>query len=213
RLEQRAHGRLAQRAHGRLAQRSHGRLELLASRRPPPSTSPNYPTPNSHSRCYTASSTPPSPPLSTTPPAPTRPPPLSGSCSIGRRRRRRSRERHTMRSPPYPLPPNPNSGEWGVGGTSLPPFYVLVYIDNLVFATTDTEALTLVKSELQKRHTCTNLGPSALQLPVLLAIAHSSVYQPLALSSTFGRVLRRTWGSCLEDGVQLSSLDTQTLLG
>ncbi|CAI7853180.1 unnamed protein product, partial [Closterium sp. NIES-54] len=42
--------------------------------------------------------------------------------------------------------------------TSLPPFYVLVYIDDLVFATTDTEALTLVKSELQKRHTCTNLG-------------------------------------------------------
>ncbi|CAI7792788.1 unnamed protein product [Closterium sp. NIES-54] len=32
--------------------------------------------------------------------------------------------------------------------TSLPPFYVLVYIDDLVFATVDTEALTLVKSEL-----------------------------------------------------------------
>ncbi|CAI7866034.1 unnamed protein product [Closterium sp. NIES-53] len=29
--------------------------------------------------------------------------------------------------------------------TSLPPFYVLVYADDLVFATTDTEALTLVK--------------------------------------------------------------------
>ncbi|CAI7738545.1 unnamed protein product [Closterium sp. NIES-54] len=42
--------------------------------------------------------------------------------------------------------------------TSLPPFYVLVYVDNLVFATADTEALTLVKSELQKRHTCTYLG-------------------------------------------------------
>ncbi|CAI7885960.1 unnamed protein product, partial [Closterium sp. NIES-54] len=42
--------------------------------------------------------------------------------------------------------------------TSLPPFYILVYIDDLVFATADTEALTLVKSELQKRHTCTDLG-------------------------------------------------------
>ncbi|CAI7731150.1 unnamed protein product [Closterium sp. NIES-54] len=42
--------------------------------------------------------------------------------------------------------------------TSLPPFYVLVYVDDLVFATADTEALTLLKSELQKRHTCTNLG-------------------------------------------------------
>ncbi|CAI7912168.1 unnamed protein product [Closterium sp. NIES-54] len=40
----------------------------------------------------------------------------------------------------------------------VPPFYVLVYVDDLVFATADTEALTLVKSELQKRHTCTDLG-------------------------------------------------------
>ncbi|CAI7812636.1 unnamed protein product [Closterium sp. NIES-54] len=42
--------------------------------------------------------------------------------------------------------------------TSLSPFYVLVYVEDLVFATADTEALTLVKSELQKRHTCTDLG-------------------------------------------------------
>ncbi|CAI7793739.1 unnamed protein product, partial [Closterium sp. NIES-54] len=41
--------------------------------------------------------------------------------------------------------------------TSLPSFYVLLYIDNIVFATADTEALTLVKSELQKRHACTDL--------------------------------------------------------
>ncbi|CAI7779169.1 unnamed protein product [Closterium sp. NIES-54] len=42
--------------------------------------------------------------------------------------------------------------------TSLLPFYVLLYDNDLVFATADTEALTLVKSELQNRHTCTNLG-------------------------------------------------------
>ncbi|CAI7779128.1 unnamed protein product [Closterium sp. NIES-54] len=42
--------------------------------------------------------------------------------------------------------------------TPLPLFYVLVYVDDLVFATVDTEARTLVKSELQKRHTCTDLG-------------------------------------------------------
>ncbi|CAI7848435.1 unnamed protein product [Closterium sp. NIES-54] len=41
---------------------------------------------------------------------------------------------------------------------TLPPFYVLVYVDDLVFATADTEALAHVKSELQKRHTCTDLG-------------------------------------------------------
>ncbi|CAI7786270.1 unnamed protein product [Closterium sp. NIES-54] len=42
--------------------------------------------------------------------------------------------------------------------TLLPPFYVLVYEDDLVFASADTETLALVKSELQKRHTCTDLG-------------------------------------------------------
>ncbi|CAI7931665.1 unnamed protein product [Closterium sp. NIES-54] len=42
--------------------------------------------------------------------------------------------------------------------SSLPPFYVLVYVDALVFASPDTEALTLVKCQLQKRHTCTDLS-------------------------------------------------------
>ncbi|CAI7782052.1 unnamed protein product [Closterium sp. NIES-53] len=42
--------------------------------------------------------------------------------------------------------------------TTLPPFYILVYVDDLVFATADTEALALVKAELQERHTCTDLG-------------------------------------------------------
>ncbi|CAI7898494.1 unnamed protein product [Closterium sp. NIES-53] len=42
--------------------------------------------------------------------------------------------------------------------TTLPPFYVLVYVDDLVFATADAEALAHVKSKLQKRHTCTDLG-------------------------------------------------------
>ncbi|CAI7869919.1 unnamed protein product [Closterium sp. NIES-53] len=80
----------------------------------------------------------------------------------------------------------------------LPPFYVLVY-------STAHHHTYLVTHGAP----C----PSALRLPVLLATALSSVYRPLALSSTFGRVLRQAWGSCLEDGVQLSSLVTQTLLG
>ncbi|CAI7812943.1 unnamed protein product [Closterium sp. NIES-53] len=42
--------------------------------------------------------------------------------------------------------------------TSLLPFYVFVYVDNLLFATANTEALALVILELQKRHTCTDLG-------------------------------------------------------
>ncbi|CAI7846015.1 unnamed protein product [Closterium sp. NIES-53] len=42
--------------------------------------------------------------------------------------------------------------------TLLALFYILVYVDNLVFATADTTGLAHVKSELQKRHTCTDLG-------------------------------------------------------
>ncbi|CAI7845575.1 unnamed protein product, partial [Closterium sp. NIES-53] len=42
--------------------------------------------------------------------------------------------------------------------TSLPPFYILVYVDDLVFATADTGGLAYVKSKLLKRHTCTDLG-------------------------------------------------------
>ncbi|CAI5941108.1 unnamed protein product [Closterium sp. NIES-64] len=42
--------------------------------------------------------------------------------------------------------------------TSLPPFYILVYVDDLVFATANTAGLAHLKSELQNRHTCTDLG-------------------------------------------------------
>ncbi|CAI7863945.1 unnamed protein product [Closterium sp. NIES-53] len=38
------------------------------------------------------------------------------------------------------------------------PFFVLVYIDDMVFATSDRHALASVKEELQRRHTCTDLG-------------------------------------------------------
>ncbi|CAI7745723.1 unnamed protein product [Closterium sp. NIES-53] len=41
---------------------------------------------------------------------------------------------------------------------SLSPFYILVYVDDLVFATANTEALALVKAELQRGHTCIDLG-------------------------------------------------------
>ncbi|CAI7839061.1 unnamed protein product [Closterium sp. NIES-53] len=121
--------------------------------------------------------------------------------------------------------------------TSLPPFYVLVYVDDLVFATADTEGLTLVKYELQKRHTCTDLGPSALWLPVpspqptplstshslsappsdesvepsglypelvgclmyLMTCARPDLTYPLSLLARYVALVRRAWGSCLED--------------
>ncbi|CAI7882317.1 unnamed protein product, partial [Closterium sp. NIES-53] len=155
------------------------------------------------------------------------------------------------------------------------------YVDDLVFATADTEALTLVKSELQKRHTCTNLGelrsylglqitrdrarctitltqshmvhqalqrfgfqysspqltplstshslstppsdksvePSGLYpelvgcLMYLMTCTRPDLVYPLSLLARYVAPVRRAWGLCLEDGVQLSSLVTQTLPG
>ncbi|CAI7758491.1 unnamed protein product, partial [Closterium sp. NIES-54] len=63
--------------------------------------------------------------------------------------------------------------------TSLPPFYILVYVDDLVFATADTEALPLVKSELHKRHTCTDLGHSLLAPPSDESVEPSGPYPEL----------------------------------
>ncbi|CAI7835383.1 unnamed protein product [Closterium sp. NIES-53] len=67
----------------------------------------------------------------------------------------------TLRTTPAALGFAPSTADPSLflrADTTLPPFYVLVYIDNFVFATADTEALAHVKSELQKRHTCTHLG-------------------------------------------------------
>ncbi|CAI5955994.1 unnamed protein product, partial [Closterium sp. NIES-65] len=55
--------------------------------------------------------------------------------------------------------PTPDPSLFLRTGTTLPQFYVLVYVDDLVFATADTEALAHVKSELQKRYTCIDLPP------------------------------------------------------
>ncbi|CAI7931256.1 unnamed protein product, partial [Closterium sp. NIES-54] len=124
--------------------------------------------------------------------------------------------------------------------TSLPPFYVLVYVDDLVFATADTEALTLVKSKLQKRHTCTDLGELRSYLGLKITRDRARRTITLTQSHMVHQVLQRfgfqysspqltprctgmlqrgycvtcavrpAWGLCLENGVQLSSLVTQT---
>ncbi|CAI7790125.1 unnamed protein product, partial [Closterium sp. NIES-53] len=75
--------------------------------------------------------------------------------------------------------------------TLLPPFYVLVYVDDLVFATAEYEALTLVKSELQKRHTCTDLGElrSYLGLPITWERARRTI--TLTQSHMVHQVLQR----------------------
>ncbi|CAI7863664.1 unnamed protein product, partial [Closterium sp. NIES-53] len=75
--------------------------------------------------------------------------------------------------------------------TSLPPFYVLVYVGDLVFATADTEALTLVKSELQKRHTCTDLGELRSYLGLQITRDRARHTITLTLSHMVHQVLQR----------------------
>ncbi|CAI7912257.1 unnamed protein product, partial [Closterium sp. NIES-53] len=162
--------------------------------------------------------------------------------------------------------------------TTLPPFYVLVYVDDLIFATADTEALAHVKSELQKRHTCIDLGeltsylglritrdraqrtitltqshmvqqvlqrfgftyssPQSTPLPTghslsappsdesvepsgpypelvgclmyLMTCIRPDLAYPLSLLARNVAPVHRAWGSCLEDGLELSSLVTLT---
>ncbi|CAI7839476.1 unnamed protein product [Closterium sp. NIES-53] len=109
----------------------------------------------------------------------------------------------------------------------LPPFYVIVYVDDLVFATADSEALTLVKVEQQKRHTCTDLAPPSDEsiepsgpylelmgcLMYLMTCTRPDLAYPLCLLARNMAPVRQAWGLCLEDGFLLSSLVTQTLLG
>ncbi|CAI7898889.1 unnamed protein product [Closterium sp. NIES-54] len=72
------------------------------------------------------------------------------------------REWHdTLRTSPAALGFSPSTADPSLflrTDTSLPPFYILVYVGDLVFATANTAGLAYVKSELQKRHTCTDLG-------------------------------------------------------
>ncbi|CAI7865762.1 unnamed protein product [Closterium sp. NIES-53] len=82
--------------------------------------------------------------------------------------------------------------------TSLPPFYILVYVDDLVFATADTEALALVKSELQKRHMCTDLGELRSYLGLQITRDRARHTITLTQSHMVQQVLQRfgfTWSS------------------
>ncbi|CAI7800515.1 unnamed protein product [Closterium sp. NIES-54] len=82
--------------------------------------------------------------------------------------------------------------------TSLTPFYILVYVDDLVFATADTEALALVKSELQKRHTCTDLGELRSYLDLKITRDRACRTIILTQSHMVQQVLQRfnfTWSS------------------
>ncbi|CAI7900737.1 unnamed protein product [Closterium sp. NIES-54] len=94
--------------------------------------------------------------------------------------------------------------------TSLPPFYVLVYVDDLVFATDDTEALTLVKSELQKRHTCTDLGELSSYLGLQITWDRARLTITLTQSHMVHQVLQRF--GFQYSSPQLTPLSTSHLL-
>ncbi|CAI7792543.1 unnamed protein product, partial [Closterium sp. NIES-53] len=82
--------------------------------------------------------------------------------------------------------------------TSLPPFYILVYVDDLVFATADTEALALVNLELQKRHTCTDLGELRSYLGLQITRDRARRTITMTQSHMVQQVLQRfgfTWSS------------------
>ncbi|CAI7754133.1 unnamed protein product [Closterium sp. NIES-53] len=75
--------------------------------------------------------------------------------------------------------------------TSLPPFYILVYVDDLVFATADTAGLAHLKSELQKRHTCTDLGELRSYLGLLITRDRAQRAITLAQSRMLQQVIQR----------------------
>ncbi|CAI7776332.1 unnamed protein product [Closterium sp. NIES-53] len=75
--------------------------------------------------------------------------------------------------------------------TTLPPFYVLVHVDDLVFATADTEALALVKAELQERHTCIDLGELRSYLGLQITRDRARCTIPVTQSHMVHQVLQR----------------------
>ncbi|CAI7922798.1 unnamed protein product, partial [Closterium sp. NIES-53] len=96
---------------------------------------------------------------------------------------------------------------------SLPPFYILMYVDDLVFATADTEALAHVKLELQKRHTCTDLGELTSYLGLRITRDRARRTITLTQSHMVQQFLQRfgfTWSSAqatpLAIGHSLSAL-------
>ncbi|CAI5958125.1 unnamed protein product [Closterium sp. NIES-64] len=97
--------------------------------------------------------------------------------------------------------------------TSLSPFYILMYVEDLVFATADTNALAHVKLELQKRHTYTDLGELRSYLGLQITRDRARRTITLTQSHMVQQVFQRfgfTWSSAhatpLAIGHSLSAL-------
>ncbi|CAI7835324.1 unnamed protein product, partial [Closterium sp. NIES-53] len=71
------------------------------------------------------------------------------------------------------------------------PFLILIYVDDLVFATPDRAALVEVKSKLQKRHTCTDLGELQRYLDLQITRHRAARTITLTQSHMVQQVLQR----------------------
>ncbi|CAI7731680.1 unnamed protein product [Closterium sp. NIES-54] len=71
------------------------------------------------------------------------------------------------------------------------PFFILVYVYDLVFATADRAALAGVNSELQKRHMCTDLGEVKHYLGLQITRDRAARTITLTQSHMVQQVLRR----------------------
>ncbi|CAI7891218.1 unnamed protein product [Closterium sp. NIES-54] len=75
--------------------------------------------------------------------------------------------------------------------TGSTPFFIFFYVNDLVFATADRAALAQVKSELQKRHTCTDLGELQHYLGLQITRDRAARTITLTQSHMVQQVLRR----------------------
>ncbi|CAI7830170.1 unnamed protein product, partial [Closterium sp. NIES-53] len=71
------------------------------------------------------------------------------------------------------------------------PFFILVYVDDLVFATADRATLAEVKSKQQERHTCTDLGELQRYLGLHITRDRAAHTITLTQSHMVQQVLRR----------------------
>ncbi|CAI7775903.1 unnamed protein product [Closterium sp. NIES-53] len=105
--------------------------------------------------------------------------------------------------------------------TSLPPFYVLEYVLQLFgFQFSSPQPTPLSTSHLllapPSDESVEPSGPYPELvgcLMYLMTCTRPDLAYPLSLLARYVAPVHRTWGSCVEDGVQLSSLVTQKLLG
>ncbi|CAI7839397.1 unnamed protein product, partial [Closterium sp. NIES-53] len=92
---------------------------------------------------------------------------------------------------------------------TLPPFYILVYIDDLVFATADTKALTLVKAELQKSFSASAFGSPCHSPLLCLQATHSQFHLWTSPTSGMELVLGGPGPVVLTRHANSSGLDDQ----